>query len=198
MEADKDVVAFSEAIFTYLYYTENLISSGSITETTDFKFELIAEVAKCVIVLSAFGDSSFNEIMDDYFEMHSITRLGAFTFISTLCFDDHEDNDDIFFVILNTLSFVYNLVMYCHNRGHEEYIDFGSMCWTEIFQSDLKEEFYAQGGWSKFKEYISDNRFVSLGEDVEKEALVEFLEEIDHLFPILETVEESEEDNFSC
>lgn len=198
MESEKDVETFSKSIFTYLWCTEDLISSGNITVTIDFQFELIAEVAKSVIVLSAFSDSSFNEIMDDYFKEHSITRLGAFTLLATFCFEDHANNNDIFFVILNTLSFVYRLFIYCHNKGHVEYIDFGSMCWTEIFQSDLKEEFYAQGGWTKFNEYISESRFVSLDEDAEKVALIEYLEEIDHLFPQQENSNEWEEVGYLC
>ncbi|GIY93804.1 uncharacterized protein CEXT_553061 [Caerostris extrusa] len=64
MERDKEAETFSEALFTYLWFTENLVCSRTAASTVGDMSDFIAEVAKAVVVLSALTVPSFNENKD--------------------------------------------------------------------------------------------------------------------------------------
>ncbi|GIX91028.1 uncharacterized protein CDAR_374091 [Caerostris darwini] len=185
MERDKEAETFSEALFTYLWFTENLVCSRTAASTVGDMSDFIAEVAKAVVVLSALTVPSFNESMEEHFKRNDMSRRSVFTFLAKYCFDNHAENEDIFCVILNTCTFVYRLVIFCQHRGHEEYVQFASMCWTEIFEMDLKKDFYAHGGWEQFHKYVTDNCYIPKDKDTDQEAFMNFLKEINYLFPKL-------------
>ncbi|CAL1298975.1 unnamed protein product [Larinioides sclopetarius] len=189
MECDKEAEAFSEALFTYLWFTENLVSGSTAALTVGDMSDFIAEVAKAVVVLSALTVPSFNESMEEYFKRHDMSRRSVFTFLAKYCFDNHAENDDIFCVVLNTCTFVYRLVIFCQHRGHVEYVQFASMCWTEIFETDLKQDFYANGGWEQFHKYVTNNCYVPKDKDTDHKAFINFLDEINYLFPKLKISE---------
>ncbi|GFS78295.1 uncharacterized protein NPIL_299531 [Nephila pilipes] len=193
METDKEAETFSEALFTYLWFTENLVSGSTAASTVGDMAEFIAEVAKAVVVLSALTVPAFNESMEEYFSQNDMSRRSVFTFLVRYCFNNHAETDDIFCVILNTCTFVYRLVIFCQHRGYVEYVQLASMCWTEIFQSDLKTDFYANGGWEQFHKYVTTSCYVPKDTDTDHKAFVTFLEEINYLFPKLKVSESQQE-----
>ncbi|GFR28520.1 uncharacterized protein TNCT_452651 [Trichonephila clavata] len=193
METDKEAETFSEALFTYLWFTENLVSGNTAASIVGDMAEFIAEVAKAVVVLSALTVPAFNESMEEYFKRNDMSRRSVFTFLVNYCFNNHAETDDIFCVILNTCTFVYRLVIFCQHRGHTEYVELASMCWAEIFESDLKNDFYANGGWEQFHNYVVSSCYVPKDTDTDHMAFVSFLEEINYLFPKLKVSESQQE-----
>ncbi|GFX09746.1 uncharacterized protein TNCV_653451 [Trichonephila clavipes] len=193
METDKEAETFSEALFTYLWFTENLISASTAASIIGDMAEFISEVAKAVVVLSALTVPAFNESMEDYFQRNDMSRRSVFTFLVNYCFNNHAETNDIFCVILNTCTFVYRLVIFCQYRGHTEYVELAAMCWTEIFESDLKNDFYANGGWEQFHNYIVTSCYVPKDTDSDHKAFVTFLNEINYLFPKLKVSESQQE-----
>lgn len=60
------------------------------------------------------------------------------------------------------------------------------MCWNEIYEVDIKDEFYARGGWEEFKNYVAENRYVPTEREAEHKVFMNFLDEINYLFPKLD------------
>ncbi|GFS47737.1 uncharacterized protein TNIN_31841 [Trichonephila inaurata madagascariensis] len=193
METDKEAETFSEALFTYLWFTENFVSASTAASIVGDMAEFIAEVAKAVVVLSALTVPTFNESMQDYFQRNDMSRRSVFTFLVNYCFNNHAETNDIFCVILNTCTFVFRLFIFCQRRGHSEYVELAAMCWTEIFESDLKNDFYANGGWEQFHNYVVSSCYVPNDTDTDHKAFVTFLDEINYLFPKLKVSESQQE-----
>ncbi|KAG8179412.1 hypothetical protein JTE90_026312 [Oedothorax gibbosus] len=187
-EEDRDIHAekFSEALFTYLWFTENLVSCSTAAETLGDMSDIVTEAAKAVVVLSALTLPHFNMSMGDFFRRNEMNRRNVFTFISVYCFNHHEANDDVFAVVLNTCTFIYRLVMFLLNRGHIQYVKMAAMCWNELYENNIKEHFCDMGGWEAFRSYLQDRRYIFDGEEADQNLYSQFLSDINYLFPKLD------------
>lgn len=159
MAVDLSIQVFSFELFNTFFIDHGLVSSGpvpkAIYDTAYCGYKGETHLNYDIIRAVYCRQSIFHDVYRLQFEyMDAANFEGPSDFIAYMCstFSSQEFQElKVFEHIFATCAFVVEMGLYCFYKRNSYFIGDAYLFWAMYFDTELKSNFYEQGGWNVFK-----------------------------------------------
>lgn len=159
MAVDLSIQVFSFELFNTLFVDHGLVSRGplpkAIYDTAYCGYKGEIHLNYDIIRAVYCRQSIFHDVYRLQFEYMDASYFdGPSDFIAYMCstFSSQEFQElKVFEHMLATCAFVVEMGLYCFYKGNSYFIGDAYLFWAMYFDTELKSDFYEQGGWKVLK-----------------------------------------------
>lgn len=139
-------------------------SSDSPNDSPEYMYDSAQIIAESVIFFYVFMRDPHLKVSKLYFSKHQICKKSVFRFLKNYCCNISKQSSTVHFAVLHSLAFAYHVIEFCTEKGNLEFQSFIPLWWEYIFNKTFKEQFYKEGNWEDFIEYVSTDFYMDITE----------------------------------